>query len=83
MHRVNSLRCRFVYSSSMPHTLSLSPTTQCCVLWNEVIGFAHVSFVLNIDRLGRGRAITEAMYGIGVFLYGRKLCTNNEIIRQL
>jgi hypothetical protein len=47
-----------------------------------MLGFAQLSFVVNIDRRGEGRAETEAMYRVGVFLYGRELCPN-EIIRRL
>jgi hypothetical protein len=47
-----------------------------------MLGFAQLSFVVNIDRWGKGRAETEAMYGVDVFLYGRELCPN-EIIRRL
>jgi hypothetical protein len=47
-----------------------------------MLGFAQLSFVVNIDRWGKGRAENEAMYGVDVFLYGRELCPN-EIIRRL
>ncbi len=47
-----------------------------------MLGFAQLSFVVNIDRWGKGRAEIEAMYGVDVFLYGRELCPN-EIIRRL
>ena len=47
-----------------------------------MLGFAQLSFVVNIDRWGKGRAENEAMYGVDMFLYGRELCPN-EIIRRL
>ncbi len=52
------------------------------VYCGTMLGFAQLSFVVNIDRWGKGRAETEVMYGVDVFLYGRELCPN-EIIRRL
>ncbi len=51
------------------------------VYCGTMLGFAQLSFVVNIDRWGKGRAETEARYGVDVFLYGYELCPN-EIIRR-
>jgi hypothetical protein len=76
-----SLRCRFANGSFTLHTLSLPPPLN-VVYCGTMLGFAQLSFLVNIDRWGKGRAETEAMYRVGVFLYERELCPN-EIIRQL
>jgi hypothetical protein len=80
-HQTNSLGYRFgngnfTPTPSGPHP-SLPPLN--VVYCGTMLGFAQLSFVVSIDRWGKGRAKTEAMYGVGVFLYGRELCPN-EII---
>jgi hypothetical protein len=76
----NSLRCRFANGSFTLHTLSLPPPLN-VVYCGTMLGFAQLSFLVNIDRWGKGRAETEAMYRVGVFLYERELWPN-EIIRR-
>jgi hypothetical protein len=66
-----------------PHTPPPPPPPPLNVVYcGTMMCFAQLSFVVNIDRWGNGRAENEAMYGVDVFLYGRELCPN-EIIRRL
>jgi hypothetical protein len=82
MHQTNRLRCHFADGSFTPHTIPLPPPPLNVVYCGKMLGFAQLSFVVNIDRWGKGRAENEAMYGVDMFLYGRELCPN-EIIRRL
>jgi hypothetical protein len=75
-HQTNSLGYRFVNGKFTPTPF---PPPLNVVYCGTMLGFAQLSFVVSIDRWGKGRAKTEAMYGVGVFLYGRELCPN-EII---
>jgi hypothetical protein len=84
MHQTNSLWCRFAGGSFAPHTLPLPPTTQCCVLWNDV-RFRPTQFRCqhwSVDEgegwnWGRGRHVDKAAMCLAV-LYHSIECHQGE-----